>query len=110
MTAMQQLDAIFSALGDPTRRAILARLSDGETTLSDLADPFDISLTGVSKHVRILNEAGLVVVEKRGRTRHCRLQAQPMKEAADWLSDYREFWEHQFDALARHLAENGDDS
>lgn len=101
---MNQLDQTFAALSDATRRAIVARLAEGEAPLSALADPFDMSLTAVSKHVRVLSDAGLVAVEKRGRTRHCRLQAAPMKDAAEWLAFYRRFWEDQFDALARHLA------
>ncbi|MEO0979689.1 MAG: metalloregulator ArsR/SmtB family transcription factor [Pseudomonadota bacterium] len=106
---MAQLDATFSALSDGTRRAIVARLADGETTLSDLAAPFDMSLTAVSKHLRVLSDAGLVDIEKRGRTRHCRLRGTPIKEAVDWLSKYEAFWIDRFDALARHLAreENG---
>ena len=101
---MNQLDQTFAALSDATRRAIVARLAEGEASLSALADPFDMSLTAVSKHVRVLSDAGLVAVEKRGRTRHCRLQAAPLKDAAEWLAFYRRFWEDQFDALARHLA------
>jgi len=101
---VNQLDQTFAALSDATRRAIVARLAEGELPLSALADPFDMSLTAVSKHVRVLSDAGLVAIEKRGRTRHCRLQAAPMKDAADWLAFYRRFWEDQFDALARHLA------
>lgn len=106
----KSLDAIFAALGDPTRRAIVARLAEGEAALSDLAAPFDMSLTAVSKHVRVLSEAGLVAVEKRGRTRHCRLEAAPMRDAADWLNDYRAFWEDQFENLARHLGRKGKDA
>ena len=102
---MTDLSRTFAALGDGTRRAIVARLAQGETRLSDLAEPFDMSLTAVSKHVRMLSDAGLITVEKRGRTRYCRLEAGPMKDAADWLDDYRAFWEGQFDALARHLGE-----
>jgi DNA-binding transcriptional ArsR family regulator len=101
---VNQLDQTFAALSDATRRAIVARLAEGEAPLSALADPFDMSLTAVSKHVRVLSDAGLVAVEKRGRTRHCRLQAAPMKDAAEWLAFYRRFWEDRFDALARHLA------
>ncbi|CTQ53003.1 Transcriptional repressor SdpR [Roseibium album] len=101
---MPQLDATFSALSDSTRRAIVARLASGETSLSDLAEPFDMSLTAVSKHLRVLSDAGLVDVEKRGRTRHCRLRGAPIKEAVDWLSKYEAFWIDRFDALARHLA------
>jgi DNA-binding transcriptional ArsR family regulator len=101
---VNQLDQTFAALSDATRRAIVARLAEGDAPLSALADPFDMSLTAVSKHVRVLSNAGLVAIEKRGRTRHCRLQAAPMKDATEWLAFYRRFWEDQFDALARHLA------
>ncbi|MEP3046223.1 MAG: metalloregulator ArsR/SmtB family transcription factor [Roseibium sp.] len=106
MTAqdMTHLDTTFSALSDGTRRAIVAQLADGEATLSDLAAPFDMSLTAVSKHMRVLSDAGLVTIEKRGRTKHCRLRGAPIKEAMDWLSKYEAFWIDRFDALARHLA------
>ncbi|MEP2704919.1 MAG: metalloregulator ArsR/SmtB family transcription factor [Roseibium sp.] len=101
---MPHLDSTFSALSDSTRRAIVARLADGEATLSDLAEPFEMSLTAVSKHMRVLSDAGLVDIEKRGRTKHCRLRGAPIKEAVDWLSKYEAFWIDRFDALARHLA------
>ncbi len=107
---MQNLDTVFSALSDGTRRAIVARLADGETSLSDLAEPFNMSQTAVSKHVRILCDAGLVQLEKRGRTRHCRLNAAPMKDAVDWLNGYHKFWTERFDALARHLANDKEES
>jgi len=107
-TDMSQLDATFSALSDGTRRAIVARLAGGETPLSDLAEPFDMSLTAVSKHLRVLSDAGLVDVEKRGRTRHCRLRGAPIKEAVDWLSKYESFWIDRFDTLARHLAKDSE--
>lgn len=100
---MQQLDVTFAALGDATRRAIVAQLVDEEMSLSTLARPFDMSLTAVSKHVRVLNKAGLVSVEKRGRTQYCRLRAAPMKEAVDWLNNYQQFWETQMESLAQHL-------
>ena len=100
---MTDLDSTFTALGDGTRRAILARLMEGEAALSEVAAPFDMSQTAVSKHVRVLSEAGLVDVTKRGRTRYCRLRAAPMKEAADWLDTYQRFWEGRFEALAKHL-------
>ncbi len=103
---MQALDTTFSALGDVTRRTILEKLRLGETRLSDLAEPFDMSQTAVSKHVRVLRDAGLLTIEKRGRTRHCRLNAEAMKEASDWLQDYQAFWMHQFDNLALHLADD----
>ncbi len=86
---MENLDSTFAALGHGTRRAILARLIQGEARLSDLAEPFNMSQTAVSKHVRVLSDAGLLIVEKRGRTRHCRLNAEPMKRATDWLIDYQ---------------------
>ncbi|WP_108812130.1 metalloregulator ArsR/SmtB family transcription factor [Sphingorhabdus sp. Alg231-15] len=100
---MQQLDVVFTALGDGTRRAILARLANGETPLSEVAEPFDMSQTAVSKHVRVLSDAGLVEVKKRGRTRYCSLQAEPMKNAAAWLEHYQQFWSNQFANLAEHL-------
>ena len=104
---MTALDQTFAALSDATRRTIVSRLAEGERPLADLAAPFDMSLTAVSKHVRVLSEAGLVEVEKRGRTRFCRLQAEPMKHAAEWLNDYQSFWESQMDSLARFLHEEG---
>ncbi len=104
---MQPLDATFAALGDPTRRAIVASLIEGEQPLSHLAEPFDMSLTAVSKHVRVLSEAGLVSVEKRGRVRHCKLEAAPMKEAVEWLNDYQTFWEDKFASLAGYLRDYG---
>ncbi|MEH6477239.1 MAG: metalloregulator ArsR/SmtB family transcription factor [Sneathiella sp.] len=101
---MENLDTTFAALSDETRRAILGRLMKGETSLSELAEPFQMSQTAVSKHVSVLSEAGLLTVEKRGRTRHCRLNAEPMKQATDWLIDYQAFWTQQFDNLALFLA------
>ena len=103
---MLSLDATFNALSDTTRRAIIARLADGETSLSDLAEPFDMSQTAVSKHVRVLSDAGLVDVTKRGRTRFCRLQAAPMKDASDWLNGYEVFWQTAFAALAQHVEQD----
>lgn len=105
---MDNLNLIFSALSHETRRGILERLTLGESRLSDLAKPYDMSQTAVSKHVRILSDAGLVTVERRGRTRHCRLNAEPMKQATDWLIDYQAFWLNQFDSLARHLTNKED--
>ena len=105
---MENLNTTFAALSDETRRAILRRLMRGESRLSDLAEPFDMSQTAVSKHVRVLSDAGLLIVEKRGRTRHCRLNAEPMKAATDWLIDYQAFWTQQFDSLAQHLTGEGE--
>lgn len=101
----EALDRTFAALGDGTRRAILERLAEGETALSDLAEPFDMSQTAVSKHVRVLSEAGLVSVEKRGRSRFCRLQGASLEAAAMWIEDYRRFWSDRFEALGAVLAE-----
>lgn len=99
------LDATFAALSDGTRRAILGRLRGGERSLSELAAPFAMSQTAVSKHVRVLEEAGLVAVEKRGRTRHCRLTAAPLQGVAGWIEDYQAFWTGQLDALGAFLTQ-----
>jgi len=103
---MPDLDRTFAALSDVTRRAILGRLALGEAALSEIAEPFEMSQTAVSKHVRVLSDAGLVQITKRGRTRYCRLEAAPMKAAAGWIETYQRFWEDQFSALARHLEED----
>ncbi len=100
------LDHTFAALADPTRRAILARLSRGEATISELADPFSMSLQAVSKHLAVLEQAGLVDVEKRGRSRHTSLRPQPLAAAATWLEHYRVFWEGKLDALAAYVEKN----
>ncbi|PYO97637.1 MAG: transcriptional regulator [Gemmatimonadetes bacterium] len=99
------LDATFAALADPTRRAILARLATRESSLTDLARPFRMSLPGVHKHLRVLERAGLVAHAKQGRIRRCRLVARPMKDVARWIEPYRRLWEAQFDALAAYLAQ-----
>ncbi|MGO8735005.1 MAG: ArsR/SmtB family transcription factor [Terriglobia bacterium] len=100
------LDATFAALSDATRRDILARLAQGEASVSELAAPYDISLPGVSKHLRVLERAKLIARRKDGRTNRCRLVAKSMKDAAEWIQRYRQFWEQQFDTLARFLAES----
>jgi DNA-binding transcriptional ArsR family regulator len=100
------LDATFAALSDTTRRGILARLAGGESSVSDLAAPYEMSLPAVSKHLRVLEKAGLVVRHKKGRVHRCRLIAEPMKDAAQWIERYRLFWEEQFDALARYLEDS----
>jgi DNA-binding transcriptional ArsR family regulator len=99
------LDRTFSALADPTRRAILARLSEGEASVSQLAEPFDISLPATLKHLQVLEKAGLIVRAKQGRVSRCRLAGEPLRSAAEWIGHYRRFWEHQLDALAQHLAQ-----
>ena len=99
----EHLDATFSALADPTRRAILTVLSGGQASVSELARPYSISLPAVMKHLRVLEDAGLVSQEKTGRVRRCRLAVQPLKQATEWLSYYRIFWENQLNALDRYL-------
>lgn len=94
------LDRCFQALADPTRRALLERLLRGEARLGELAEPLPMSLPAVQKHVRVLEDAGLVATRKVGRSRHCRLHAAPMKEAVDWMNRYQAFWEDRLDALA----------
>lgn len=97
------LDHTFGALADPTRRAILARLATAEASVGDLAEPFAISLPAVSKHLRVLEGAGLIRREKDGRVRRCSLESGPLREAAEWISTYRRFWEDRFESLARYL-------
>ncbi len=97
------LSTVFSALADPTRRAILARLALGETTVSELAKPFDMSLPAVSKHLKVLERAGLLARARQGRVHRCQLDGRTMREAADWIEHYRVFWEGQIDALAAYL-------
>jgi DNA-binding transcriptional ArsR family regulator len=101
------LDSTFAALSDATRRGILARLArQGETSVSDLAAPYKMSLPAVSKHLRVLEHAGLVSRQKDGRVHRCRLRAEPMKDAAAWIEHYRLFWEAQLDSLARYLEDS----
>src|SRR5271169_6824680 len=100
-----RLSRTFSALADPTRRAILARLSSGEASVTELAEPFDMSLPAISKHLKVLQRAGLVARGRAAQWRPCRLQAGPLKDAADWLDHYRRFWEQSLDRLEDYLAE-----
>lgn len=100
------LDATFQALADPTRRAMVAALSRGQASVSELARPHRMSLPAVMKHLRVLEKAGIVTQRKSGRTRHCRLVAKPLKKAEAWISQYRAFWETQLDALDRYLAQH----
>jgi DNA-binding transcriptional ArsR family regulator len=99
------LGAVFAALADPTRRAILERLARGDTSVTELAAPFSVSLPAISKQLRVLERAGLITREKQGRTRRCRLVANPMREAADWMAGYQEYWEQRLDSLANYLDE-----
>jgi DNA-binding transcriptional ArsR family regulator len=101
--AADHLSRTFSALADPTRRAILARLSAGEATVNELAEPFPMSLPAISRHLKVLEQAGLIT---RGRTRQwrpCRLEAKPLEDVADWVAAYRRFWDGGFDRLEDHL-------
>jgi len=97
------LDEIFAALSDPTRRRILDLLARAELCVTDLAKPFSISLPAISKHLRVLERAGLIKRERDGRVHRLRLEAKPMRDAAAWIERYRGFWEGQFDALADYL-------
>jgi DNA-binding transcriptional ArsR family regulator len=108
MTA-DQLTKTFAALADPTRRAILARLSQGEATVNELAEPFPISVQAVSKHLKVLERAGLITRGRTAQLRPSRLQGAPLKEAADWLEDYRAFWQERFDRLDARLLDETDD-
>jgi DNA-binding transcriptional ArsR family regulator len=103
--AVDQLSTTFAALADPTRRAILARLAEGDATVNQLAEPFPITMQAVSKHLKVLERAGLIARGRRAQLRPSRLQGDALKEAADWLADYRGFWEGSFDRLGEHLLE-----
>jgi DNA-binding transcriptional ArsR family regulator len=100
-----RLSATFAALADPTRRAILARLVSGERSVTELAEPFDMSLPAVSKHLRVLERAGLIVRGREAQWRPCRLEARPLKEVADWTERYRHLWEGRLDRLGSYLEE-----
>ena len=98
-----RLTTTFAALADPTRRAILARLVSGETTVTALGEPFDMSLPAISKHLKVLERSGLISRGREAQWRPCRLKARPMKEAVDWLEHYRRYWEESFDRLDNYL-------
>jgi DNA-binding transcriptional ArsR family regulator len=102
----RQLDLAFGALAHPIRRGILVRLSRGEATVSELAKPFKVSAPAISKHMRILEEAGLLTRRKQGREHHCRLDAKRLQQAEDWLERHRKLWNERLDALERYLKEN----
>lgn len=98
-----QLSITFAALADPTRRAILARLADGEASVTDLAEPFDMSMPAISKHLKVLESAGLIARGRDAQYRPCALNAGPLREVADWVGHYRQFWEESFDRLGAYL-------
>jgi DNA-binding transcriptional ArsR family regulator len=101
----EQLNRTFAALADPTRRAILARLAAGEATVTEIAAPFDVSLPAISKHLKVLERAGLIARGRTAQWRPCRLEPAPLAGAADWLDGYRRFFEGSFDRLDEHLRE-----
>ena len=103
--AVDELSTTFAALADPTRRAILGRLAEGEATVTELAEPFPITVQAVSKHLKVLERAGLIARGRSAQLRPSRLQGAALKDAADWLAGYRGFWEHRFDRLDEHLRE-----
>lgn len=103
--ATDALSQTFSALADPTRRAILQRLARGEATVTELAKPFEMSLPAISKHLRVLERAGLITRGRRAQWRPCRLEVEPLHAADSWLEQYRAFWEQSFDRLDDHLRE-----
>jgi DNA-binding transcriptional ArsR family regulator len=100
-----RLSETFAALADPTRRAILARLSLGETSVTELAEPFDMSLPAVSKHLKVLERAGLIVRGRDAQWRPCRLEPAPLRDVDDWVGQYRKFWDQSFDRLEEYLHE-----
>jgi DNA-binding transcriptional ArsR family regulator len=100
-----QISSTFSALADPTRRAILARLALGETSVTDLASPFEMSMPAISRHLKVLEKAGLIARGREAQWRPCKLKAEPLKQAADWLDEYRRFWDESFDRLGQYLQE-----
>jgi DNA-binding transcriptional ArsR family regulator len=100
-----QLSTTFAALADPTRRAILARLAAGEASVKELAEPFAMTLPAVTKHLKVLQRAGLITQGRRAQWRPCRLKAEPLREVADWVESYRRFWEESFDRLEEYLKE-----
>jgi DNA-binding transcriptional ArsR family regulator len=98
-----RLSATFASLADPTRRAILARLASGEASVTELAEPFDMSLPAISKHLKVMERAGLITRGREAQRRPCRLEAAVLKDVADWLEHYRRFWEQSFDRLDDYL-------
>jgi DNA-binding transcriptional ArsR family regulator len=99
----ERLDETFAALSDSTRRQILVSLADGDRTVSELAEPFDVSLPAISKHLSVLERAGLITREREGRVRRCHLEAEPLSDALEWIAAYGRFWERSFDSLDQLL-------
>jgi DNA-binding transcriptional ArsR family regulator len=107
--AVDELSETFAALADPTRRAILGRLAEGEATVTELAEPFPITVQAISKHLKVLEHAGLITRGRTAQLRPSRLEVVPLKEAADWLQRYRRFWDASFDRLDARLRRSDDD-
>jgi len=105
LLAPDPLDATFAALADPTRRAILSRLASGEASVTELAEPFEMSMPAISKHLKVLERAGLIARGREAQWRPCRLEPAPLKEVADWVGHYRTFWERRFERLDSYLRE-----
>jgi DNA-binding transcriptional ArsR family regulator len=105
-----KLSSVFAALADPTRRAILARLADGEATVNELAAPFPISLQAISKHLKVLESAGLIVRGRDAQWRPCRLQPAPLRNVAEWMEQYRRFWDERYEHLDGYLREMKEES
>jgi len=101
--ATDRLSIIFAALADPTRRAILTRLADGDATVSELAEPFSISLPAISRHLKVLEQAGLITRSRTAQWRSSSLNAEPLREATEWMERYRQFWDTNFERLDAHL-------
>jgi DNA-binding transcriptional ArsR family regulator len=108
MTHHVQLDSAFAALANPTRRAILARLATGEATVNELAEPFEMSLPAVSKHIRVLEDAGFISRGRNAQFRPCKIDAAPIEAIASWADQYRHIWGDRFDVMAKLLANNED--
>lgn len=104
-TATDSLSTVFAALADPTRRAILDRLTSGEASVSELSEPFDMSMPAISKHLKVLERAGLIARSRDAQWRPCHLDPAPLKTAAEWIDHYRRFWEQSFDRLDEYLRE-----
>jgi DNA-binding transcriptional ArsR family regulator len=109
MLTSEQLDRTFSALADPTRRSILARLALGETSVKELAEPFRMTGPAVTKHLKVLENAGLIERSRAAQWRPCKLQVKPLKEATEWMEQYRQFWEDSFDRLDAYLTQTMQD-
>ena len=105
MVAIDELSNTFSALADPTRREMLNRLSAGEMSVKELAEPFEMTMPAITKHLKVLERAGLIERGKKAQWRPCKLKAEPLKNASDWIAQYREFWEQSFDRLEEYLEE-----